>query len=107
MTGRRSFVVGLLLYLSSIIGSTVIAAADSTKGTAVDDRASDPPASIGEARMLEDRTIVLDLRAESPAGAIGDGRLTYPPSHPDYHDILDHIGGLSPGEAKPVPPWEP
>ena len=55
--------------------------------------------------MLQDRTLVLDLRAESGA-ALGDARLVYPPSHAQYHSVLEHLGGLSPGETKPVPPWE-
>lgn len=56
--------------------------------------------------MTEDGTIVLDLRAVSPQGQVGIGRLTYPPSHPQYQEILKHIGGIKPGENKPVPPWE-
>jgi hypothetical protein len=62
------------------------------------------PKSIGQATMTPDGTIVLDLRAEAP-GAIGDARFTYPPSHKDYRSILAHLGGLRPGEEKPVPPW--
>ena len=61
--------------------------------------------SIGVARMLPDGTIVLDLRAESPAGARGDGQLRYPKDSPQYQDVLKHLGGLQPGETKPVPPW--
>jgi hypothetical protein len=60
--------------------------------------------SIGKATMDPDGTIVLQLRAESP-GAVGDAQLRYPPSHKDYNDVLTHLGGLKPGESKPVPPW--
>jgi hypothetical protein len=60
--------------------------------------------SIGSATMTADGTIVLDLRAESP-GAHGDARLVYPRSHPEYEKILAHLGGLKPGEQKPVRPW--
>lgn len=63
------------------------------------------PASIGEATMDPDRTIVLHLRAVSP-GAVGDGLLRYPPSHPQYASILAHLKGLEPGERKPVPPFD-
>ncbi|MDL1872489.1 hypothetical protein FBR05_09800 [Deltaproteobacteria bacterium PRO3] len=66
----------------------------------------DQPTSIGQATMERDGTIVLDLRAEGPKGAIGEGRLVYPPSHAQYKKILQHLGGLKPGEVKPVPPWE-
>jgi hypothetical protein len=62
------------------------------------------PESIGVATMEPDGTIVLMLRAEAP-GIVGDGRLTYPPSHKDYGEVMKHLGGLKPGESKPVPPW--
>src|SRR5215470_9878824 len=60
--------------------------------------------SIGTATMLPDRTIVLDLVASGP-GLLGDARLTYPPSDPNYGAILRHLGGLRPGEVKQVQPW--
>lgn len=63
-----------------------------------------PNAPIGTATMKADGTIILMLRAEGP-GAIGDAMITYPPSHKDYKDVLQHLGGLKPGESKPVPPW--
>jgi hypothetical protein len=64
--------------------------------------------SIGVATMRPDGTIDLQLRAYDPkTGAIGDGLLVYPPGHPDYQDVLKHLGGLKPGEQKPVPPWPP
>lgn len=58
------------------------------------------------ATMTEDKTIVLDLRAEGKKGEIGTGRITYPPTNPQYNDILKHLGGLKVGEKKPVPPWK-
>jgi hypothetical protein len=61
--------------------------------------------SIGVATMEPDGTIVLQLRAEGPQGAVGDGRFTYPPSDKNYQEVLTHLGGLKPGESKPVPPW--
>ncbi|MEJ7733152.1 MAG: hypothetical protein WKG00_28645 [Polyangiaceae bacterium] len=60
--------------------------------------------SIGVATMDPDGTIVLQLRAESQ-GAVGDAQLRYPRSHKDYQDVLSHLGGLKPGDSKPVPPW--
>jgi hypothetical protein len=62
-------------------------------------------APIGSARMLDDGTIVLDLRAEGPKGTLGDMRLVYAKSHKDYAMVFKHLGGLKPGETKPVPPW--
>lgn len=63
--------------------------------------------SIGSASMTADGTIVLLLRAESGQHPelVGDALFEYPPSHPQYKQVLDHLGGLRPGENKPVPPW--
>lgn len=61
--------------------------------------------SIGTASMEADGTILLYLRAEGPGGIVGDAQLRYPPSHTDYAAVLSHLGGLQPGEVKPVPPW--
>jgi hypothetical protein len=65
-----------------------------------------PPApSIGMATMSADGAIILDLRAEGPGGLTGDARFVYPRGHKDYQEILRHLGGLRPGQTKPVPPW--
>lgn len=61
--------------------------------------------SIGSAVMLADGTIELMLRAEGPGGMRGDAKFSYPPGHPQYREILAHLGGLEPGASKPVPPW--
>lgn len=67
---------------------------------------ADERQSIGQATMLHDRTIVLVLRAEGPTTqAVGDAQLVYPPTHPQYRQIAEHLGELRPGETKPVPPW--
>ena len=63
------------------------------------------PESIGEARMELDGTIVLRLRAESEDGTVGEGLLRYQPADREYASVLEHLGGLQPGETKPVPPW--
>lgn len=65
------------------------------------------PESIGQASMKPDGTIVLQLRAEGPGGAVGDGLVTYPKSDPKYDSVLKHLGGLKPGQTKPVPPFPP
>ena len=61
--------------------------------------------SIGSARMEQDGTIVLRLRAESSDEAIGDALLRFPPGHPKYEQLLKHLGGLEKGQNKSVPPW--
>ena len=73
-------------------------------GAAVGQQAAPPGPPIGTARMLADGTILLDLVARGN-GASGDARLTYPPGDPQYQAILRHLGGLQPGEIKPVRPF--
>jgi hypothetical protein len=80
----------------------VLVAGTSSRASA--DGPAPPPASIGVARMAPDGTITLRLRA-SDHGMIGDGRLIYRPGDPCYARVLRHLGGLRPGEVKPVPPW--
>lgn len=60
--------------------------------------------TIGVAWMEDDGTIVLRLRAEGP-GVVGMGTLRYEKDHPQYKDILLHVGPLEPGQHKPVAPW--
>ena len=62
--------------------------------------------SIGAATMLEDGTILLQLRATGPGGMIGDALLRYPPSDPNYAAVRAHLPGLHPGRSVPVPPFE-
>jgi len=61
-------------------------------------------ASIGAATMAADGTITLQVHS-LPPGPIGHAMLQYPPTHAQYQDILKHLGGLTPGASKPVPPW--
>lgn len=63
-----------------------------------------PSPSIGSARMLQNGTIVLNLRFETN-GMIGGSQYKVKPGDPSYKSTLDHVGGLKPGEVKPVPPW--
>jgi hypothetical protein len=68
--------------------------------------ASTEPPSIGVATLEEGGVLVLQLRAEGERGLVGDARLTYRPEDPQYQSILRHLGGLSIGESKPVPPFD-
>lgn len=85
----------------------------STEKTAVTKKTKDSadagaaPDSIGQASMKPDGTIVLQLRAEGAGGAVGDALITYPKSDPKYGSVLKHLGGLKPGQTKPVPPFPP
>jgi hypothetical protein len=62
--------------------------------------------SIGQATMEADRTIVLWLRAQSDDGAtIGHATFTHSPADEAYEPIVNHVGGLAPGQSKLMPPW--
>lgn len=63
-----------------------------------------PGDSIGQAWLEPDGTLVLQLRAQTP-GLLGDGCLRVSPREPRYQEYLAHLGGLVPGQVKPVPPW--
>lgn len=61
------------------------------------------PGSIGTALMNADGTITLNIRT-IPGGPL-DGVVASRPGDPNYARILSHLGGMQPGEKKPVPPW--
>ena len=42
------------------------------------------------------------LRVTAP---IAEAQLVYAPDDPQYEEIKHHLGGIKPGESKPVPPW--
>ena len=60
--------------------------------------------SIGTADMSNDGTITLHLRSLWP-DPIAEGELIYAPDDPQYADIKQHLGGIAPGDTKPVKPW--
>jgi hypothetical protein len=63
------------------------------------------PESIGTATMDDEGTLYLFLRAEDPSGAVGDAMFEFPRDHEKYQKMIDHLGGIQPGEEKLVPPW--
>jgi hypothetical protein len=60
--------------------------------------------SVGRAKMSADGTITLQLRSLWP-NPIAETELVYAPDDPQYEEIKHHLGGLNPGESKPVPPF--
>lgn len=54
---------------------------------------------IGIAVMGEDGTVTLNLRAPSGAQSV----IVYRRGDPQYARIVSHLGGIQPGEHKPVP----
>jgi hypothetical protein len=60
--------------------------------------------SIGTAQMTADGVITLHLQSLWP-DPIAEGELTYAPDDPQYEEIKKHLGGIAPGDTKPVKPW--
>ena len=60
--------------------------------------------SIGVADMAADGTITLHLKSlwSDPRE---DSDLTYAPDDPQYNEIKQHLGGITPGQSKPIPPF--
>jgi len=55
--------------------------------------------TVGTAVMGADGTITLNLRSADGS----EGLLVYKKGDPQYARILSHLGGMRPGEHKPVP----
>ena len=60
---------------------------------------------IGDAVMQDDGTIVVRLRRTAD-GIHVSGAMSYPVDSPHYKEILNHLGGMKPGETKLVPAWD-
>ena len=62
-------------------------------------------ANVGYAEMTSDGVITLHLIGKTDSGIIAHAVETHRPSDPEYEEIIQHIGGMKPGEKKAVPPW--
>ena len=60
--------------------------------------------SVGRAKMSADGTITLQLGSLWP-DPVAESELVFAPDDPQYEEIKHHLGGIKPGESKPVPPW--
>ncbi len=84
----------LLLALLAVAGCASVKPTDT----------SEAPTYLGIAEMRPDRTIVLTMYID------GTGRdayqvVEYKPTDKYYELVMKHVGGLKPGEQKPVRPW--
>jgi hypothetical protein len=61
--------------------------------------------AIGEAWLEEDGAITMRLRTTSDGQHVS-GTMRYQTTDEHYEDVLNHLGGLKPGEKKLIPPWE-
>jgi hypothetical protein len=68
----------------------------------------DATRSIGVATLREDGLLEVMLRAESSSGSpvVGDAMFVYKKQDPQYNDYIRHVGGLTKGETKEIPPWK-
>jgi hypothetical protein len=59
--------------------------------------------SVGMAKMSADGTIALRIRSlwYQP---VAEHHFVYAPGDPQYDAIRRHLGGIAPGQSKPVPP---
>ena len=64
----------------------------------------EPAKSIGVATMLQNGTILIGVGG-GPDAQRARAVLTVEPGDSTYQSIIDHVGGLKPGETKPIPPW--
>jgi hypothetical protein len=60
--------------------------------------------SIGVATMLANGTILIGIGG-GPDLDRARAVLMVEPGDTNYQSIVDHVGGLKPGESKPIPPW--
>ena len=64
------------------------------------------PEYIGEASMSRNGTITLNLGVyDDDANAVGLAQQVYQVGDKDYREVLEHLGGMKPGEDKGVKPW--
>jgi hypothetical protein len=58
------------------------------------------------AHMLANGTILIGIRAPGAASdAPLQAVLMVEPGDTQYEVVIAHVGGLKPGETKPIPPW--
>jgi hypothetical protein len=62
-----------------------------------------PQPSIGIATMQPDGSIA--VRVKIRPGAEQEAVLVLYPGDSTYQKMIEHLGGLMPGESKPIPPW--
>ena len=98
--------VSKFIFPMLIVCSLLVGACQNMKGTTAGGR--DPFSSVGVAFMEEDGSLTVRLRAEGTIHGrkeVGDAAFYYNKGDKEYWRIIKHVGGLKPGESKPVPPW--
>ena len=95
-----------------LIGSLILSAASSChavtkrKAAKVDQAQKEHrKETIGVATREADGTYVLQLRATSDSGAVGDALVRYRRGDKDYDEIARHVGSIPVGKWVPVKPF--
>ena len=65
----------------------------------------DEPETVGSAYMQKDGTIELSLRTVASDGTIGEAMLAVGPDDERHASMVKHLGGIKPGEGRPIPPF--
>ena len=103
-----SFAALVMALVAALIGALASLPATNFAGAAAADRSQPIPCedidSVGRAKMATDGTITLQLRSLWP-DPIAESALVFAPDDPQYEEIKHHLGGIEPGESKPVPPF--
>jgi hypothetical protein len=63
---------------------------------------------IGSATLDRDGVLTVMLRAESCETGnrmVGDAAFFYTRKDKQFYEICHHVGGLTPGQSKAMPPW--
>jgi hypothetical protein len=111
MSLRQTFFAAVVVALAlALIEALAPSLVTTFAGAAVAaDRSSQPiPCedidSVGRAKMSADGTITLQRRSLWP-DPVAESELVFAPDDPQYEEIKHHLGGIKPGESKPVPPF--
>jgi hypothetical protein len=89
----------MAIALTIFLGSILVGLAEDSKAKTYE---------IGRAEMKNDGTLIIRIPIPYCAGYVPPVEQEYAPSNPHYQEVLDHLGGMKPGEKdKPVYfPWE-
>lgn len=60
---------------------------------------------VGMATLQADGTLLLNLRAVSADGTIGEAMMVVAPSDDRYDDMRQHIGPIKVGQSVSIPPF--
>jgi hypothetical protein len=100
--GKRS---ALAVAITTISSSCAMEAGLSHRGTA-DPTPMSAVQPIGQAEMSTDRTVTVYWYERDGRGSY-QTKSVFSPESRGYRALLEHIGGLDPGQRKPIPPYAP